>query len=288
MTTYYAQNSSANIDSANMWNTAADGSGSALTWANLAAGDILNANGKTAIAINVDFTCGRIETDATLGGAFTIAAGRTITCDISAGSSTCVTIVSGSGLDKFIGNITGGNAANIRGLYRNTAAVSVVITGNVTGGSASGAAGFYNASAGTMAITGDITAGSALNAYSINTSAGTITVTGNIINNASIHAVNGPIIYNPGPKNYIQYPAPGSTTKKYYYDIPGAANTLHNDTVAGVTGTLYASNIGTALGSGSNLSAGILKSGETVDDVKGTYSASGGGGVSKSRVFGGL
>ena len=54
-------------------------------------------------------------------------------------------------------------------------------------------------------------------------------------------------------------------------DFPAAANVLHNDTVNGVAGTLYASNIGTALGTGSNLSAGILKNAEVVDDVTGTY-----------------
>jgi len=39
----------------------------------------------------------------------------------------------------------------------------------------------------------------------------------------------------------------------------------------GVLGTLHASNIATAAGSGSNLSAGVLQSGVVVDDVTGTY-----------------
>lgn len=285
MTTYYAQNSSVNIDSANQWNTAADGSGSALTWASLGATDVLNANGKTAIAINVNFTCARIETDATLGGAFTITAGRTITCDITAGSSTCVTCSSGSGSNTFVGNITGGNAANVRGLYRATAAVAFTITGNVTGGSASGAAGLYNSSAGTVSITGDITAGSALNAYSINTSAGTITVTGNIINNASTHAVNGPIVYAPSATNYIQYPDT-SATKNYYYDIPDVANLLTTDTAAGVSGTFNEADRNTDPGE-ENVEDGVTYKILNVSK-EGTLVASGGGGVSKSRVFGGL
>jgi hypothetical protein len=44
----------------------------------------------------------------------------------------------------------------------------------------------------------------------------------------------------------------------------------------GVTGTLHASNIATAAGSGSNLAAGDLKSGVTVDDVAGSLSTGGG------------
>lgn len=59
--------------------------------------------------------------------------------------------------------------------------------------------------------------------------------------------------------------------KKYlYYGI---------DRGDGTTGTLHASNISDAAGSGSNLSAAILKSGEVVDDVTGTYSSSTGGGT---------
>lgn len=50
-----------------------------------------------------------------------------------------------------------------------------------------------------------------------------------------------------------------------------------SDGVALVTGTLHASNISTAAGGGSNLSAGVLQSGVTVDDVTGTLTSSGGG-----------
>lgn len=46
----------------------------------------------------------------------------------------------------------------------------------------------------------------------------------------------------------------------------------------GVTGTLRASTISVAAGAGSNLSAGLLKSGEVVDDVTGTYGGGSGGG----------
>lgn len=57
----------------------------------------------------------------------------------------------------------------------------------------------------------------------------------------------------------------------------------------GTTGTLNASTIAAAKGSGSNLSAGILKDGEVVDDVTGTYAGVGGdvGGGGGVPVFGG-
>lgn len=58
--------------------------------------------------------------------------------------------------------------------------------------------------------------------------------------------------------------------------VTPAATSIYNgaqvtsDGVALVTGTLHASNISTAAGGGSNLSAGVLQSGVTVDDVAGT------------------
>jgi len=60
--------------------------------------------------------------------------------------------------------------------------------------------------------------------------------------------------------------------------------------VDGTVGTLNASTIADAKGSGSNLSAGILKKDEVVDDVTGTYEGTGGSGggglVGKSALIG--
>lgn len=67
---------------------------------------------------------------------------------------------------------------------------------------------------------------------------------------------------------------------KYIY----GGQTVTSDGTALVTGTLQASTIAAAKGSGSNLSAGILKKDEVVDDVTGTYEGAGGGGA--SPVFG--
>ena len=63
MTVYYAQQSSVNINASNVWYTTANGSGgSYLTWPPAAA-DVLMANGKTAITINVNTTVAELRTD---------------------------------------------------------------------------------------------------------------------------------------------------------------------------------------------------------------------------------
>lgn len=57
---------------------------------------------------------------------------------------------------------------------------------------------------------------------------------------------------------------------------PDAKYVYHGiDRGDGTTGTLHASTISEAAGAGSNLSAGILKDGEVVDDVTGTYAGGG-------------
>ena len=61
---------------------------------------------------------------------------------------------------------------------------------------------------------------------------------------------------------------------KYIYN----GQTVTSNGSALVTGTLNASNISAAKGSGSNLSAGILKKDDVVDDVTGTLEAGSGGG----------
>ena len=109
MTTWFAQNSTVNIDSVNQWNDAANGSGNWLTWASLAAGDVLVANGKTSITINVSFTCATITTAATggtAGGGFIATPGVTITAAIVAGTTNCVTLSSAGSATTIIGNCT--------------------------------------------------------------------------------------------------------------------------------------------------------------------------------------
>ena len=89
MTTYYAQ-ATGNINDANMWNTAADGSGTTLTWP-CASDDVLIANGKT-VAVNISIACAEIKTLSTTKGGFTISVNAlTIQASIT-GSDTAVSL----------------------------------------------------------------------------------------------------------------------------------------------------------------------------------------------------
>jgi len=181
MATWYAQNSSVDIDSVNEWNDAANGSGSWLTWGNLGAADILEANAKTAIEINVDsFTCGSIKTLS--GGGFTcdLTAGnnRTINADITAGTTPCLVR---SGTTKTLtvnGDVTGGSAASAFGIS-GTDHNAMVINGDVTGGSnASGYGIARGANSHVLTITGDALAATSI-AIQIGYHA-TLTITGNM------------------------------------------------------------------------------------------------------------
>jgi hypothetical protein len=180
-TVWYAVNSSVNIDSANEWNDAANGSGNFLTWANLAADDTLRANGKTAIAINVDFTAAQIDT-LTNGGGFTVATARTISADIQAGTSTCIT-TSGSGYTLTInGDVTGSATTDSAMCIKNQVnpGIDITVNGTVRGGSGTGtwSYGLLNSYSCTVTVTTAI-GGSAANSYGIyhNGTSGTVNVT---------------------------------------------------------------------------------------------------------------
>jgi len=178
MTTWFAQNSSVNIDSVNQWNSAANGSGSWLTWASLGASDILVANGKTSITINVNTTCAKLTTAATggtAGGGFILSSGITLTAAVEGGSTTCVTLSSGSA--TIVGNIT---TSVFAGAVLVSSTGTLTVTGNVTGGSGN-AVGITNSSTGTVNVTGNVTGGVTANTFGItNSSTGTVNVTGNV------------------------------------------------------------------------------------------------------------
>jgi hypothetical protein len=193
MTVWFAQNSTVNIDSANQWNDVADGSGNFLTFGDLDPADILVANAKTSITCNVSFTCLRITTSdadgGTAGGGFLLAAGVTVTADVVAGTTICLTR-SAAGDESFVvGDVTGGSGANTIGV-RNTSTATLTITGNVTGGSGGGAYGADNTSTGTIAITGNMTGGSGGNAFGArNNSTGTLTIAGDVTGGSGSNAL---------------------------------------------------------------------------------------------------
>jgi hypothetical protein len=180
MATWFAQNSSVNIDSANQWNSAANGSGSWLTWASLAASDVLVANGKTSIAINVDFTCATICNDgtggATNGGNFTVATGRAITSSIVGGNNICVTVSSSSTV-TLVGNISNGSGGT--GVVVHSGSGNLEITGNISAG---GVSGLYYTGSGSITIVGNITAGTGTSARGVHLAGAppSFNVTGNV------------------------------------------------------------------------------------------------------------
>jgi len=108
MTTWYAQNSNVNIDSVNEWNDVPDGSGNWLTWADLAPADILVTNGKTSIAINVNYICNETTNEArggTAGGTMIFHGGVHVVSDFSGGGN--LISQGGPAGDRYItGNLT--------------------------------------------------------------------------------------------------------------------------------------------------------------------------------------
>jgi hypothetical protein len=124
MTTWFAQNSSVNIDSVNQWNDDPAGAGTWLTWASLGSADVLVANGKTLITINVSFTCTTITTAATggtAGGGFICStSGITITSDVAAGTGVGLEFNHTSGTSYMTGNITTSNSSYAYGIYNSS------------------------------------------------------------------------------------------------------------------------------------------------------------------------
>jgi hypothetical protein len=163
----------------------------------------------------------------------------------------------------------------------NVSTGNVIIVGNILGDGINAVA---NSSTGTITITGNITS-SSVNAggYGVNNaSTGTVTLTNNasgcnIINTSVALALIGkPFVWSPLPTNYIQF---GSTK---FYPVTAdtlAKNIFHDKVIGGVTGTLAASNIATAVGSGDNVTTANLLTGNTVDDVAGAANSAGTGRV---------
>lgn len=265
-TDYYAQTSAQNINTASLWNTNPAGGGTDLVWANIQAGDNLYANGKTAIAINVSFNIGtgKISTEAgagTAGGDFITvnATAITVVANIVSGTTTCFAPVASTGIITWTGNITGGVAANARGVYLNTSDNTLNLTGNVTGGSAISAYGIQNNQASIVAVTGNVTGGSyspsswglynsgtgtsSITGSAIGGSAagadgarsvgsGAITITGFMANTATSVGASGRIVYSPDDATkFITFGA----TK---YPAQLTAGNVKKDVVHGdVTGT---------------------------------------------------
>ena len=187
MATWFAQNSSVNIDSVNQWNSAANGSGSWLTWASLGASDVLVANGKTNITVNVNVTCASIRnttlSGATSGGTMICSTAVTITCDLySVTGVQLLTLSHTTGNTvAIVGNLFGADVGSVNYTVRNTSTGSLTITGNLaTAGTGGGC--LECTGNGTMTITGNVTGCGSTNITMINLNSAscTLNVTGNV------------------------------------------------------------------------------------------------------------
>lgn len=243
MAIWYAQNSSANIDSANMWTENANGTGAVLTWASLGATDVLNSNGKTSIAINVSLTCGSLTSASGAGTWLINTTGVTITANLVCGTAATFLMDSGTPTVTIVGNLAGGASSNDSCVDLSVAG-TLNVTGDVTGGSASAAHGINISAAATVNITGTVTGGSNVGAYgvhngstpggvaisvtgslvastgnavaSLGSGAATLAVAnGNIVDTATVNAFlmrAGTYSFDPGVGNYFRIRTTGATT----------------------------------------------------------------------------
>lgn len=180
MTTWYAQNSSVNIDSVNQWNDAAGGGGNWLTWASLAAGDVLMWNGKTNIAINVNVTCASLRNTnfggATAGGTGTISDGVVITADLYSSTMNFLTLA-GTASATIIGDLSGESV-----FFTVTVTTSGVLTivGDLVTTGALATGRILQQSAGTIHLTGNVhNLSISVNFYCISKTGGILNITGN-------------------------------------------------------------------------------------------------------------
>lgn len=261
MNTYYAQ-ATGNINDASMWNTAADGSGTTLTWP-CASDDVLVANGKT-VAVNISIACGEIKTLSTTKGGFTISVNAlTIQASIT-GSDTAVCLTAthtGTGSNKLtIGSsgtpvtLSGGSGYQPYGL-KNSSSGEILIYGNCVAGTAGPAV--YNGSAGKITVNGNITGratgGNGGNGF-INNTTGEIIVNGDVTSGAN-YSCNGLQNNSTGKitVNGNVYGPPDATTGV----CCGIANANSNAEVI-INGNVINTNYGTAISGRFSLNASYI------------------------------
>ncbi len=253
-TTWYATSSSVNIDTASLWvptsTGSCTGSGTALVWGSQANGDVFDANGCTALAVDVDpgvatgasaGVCGAVtvevtlETDATNGGAFTYATATNLVihANITATKTTALGISGSTNGGTICGNVTGGSTGSQLGVSDGHTLVTVYLIGNITGGSGSGAYGYDLAGNTPLNIKGNASAGGAHGLYSGASGSatmagncvgsdtavamgcyfggtGVLTLTGSIINGKRDIGAGGAVYFTPSATNYILSPKDSS------------------------------------------------------------------------------
>lgn len=191
MAVWYATGNG-NINSVGRWNSAANGSGSTLTWP-AAADDVLMANGRT-VTVNVNTAVAEVRTDtahgATVGGTFTLSNGIALTANAYMGSSGSSVISFSAASGTLTGNFYGGPGSGSYGILV-TGTGTLTITGNVYSGPAgsTNCHGAYNNAGSTINITGNaISLGGGFGVN--NNGAGTITVSGYVEASTAIAGAN--------------------------------------------------------------------------------------------------
>jgi hypothetical protein len=156
-----------------------------------------------AKAIATLSTAANTAAGAAAGGSFVMSAVRAMTCDIRAGTTTCLNVTATSGTLTLSGlRVTGGSAAIAHGISAATS--SDLASCILTGGNSSSAFALNNASTGTVNVSASCTfIGNGTNGFALNNaSTGTVNVsasctftgggasTGHALNNASTGTVN--------------------------------------------------------------------------------------------------
>ncbi len=287
-TTWYACAGSKNINSvsggttSDVWySAAACVGGSWYAWTTnfddgLLAGDILEANAQTALAINVNpgATGKKVHLKTLSGGGFTYATASALhmDMDVTAGTTEGIAITGSQAGDAgtIHGNIIGGSASGAEGITDGHTVGTITVTGDITGGSFINGYGYAITGTGIVAVTGNATGATApafRNASSGNStisgnctgsstatpaqgcvaaSTGAITVTGNIINGTRSAGVEGTIKWTPAAANYIK--TDGGGTAVYASQAPSKAKVLTDTSV--VVSTTGAYEAGTASSGG--------------------------------------
>ena len=206
-TTWYAGTSSANINAVTWYPTSTGscaGSGTALVWGAQANGDVFDANGCTAIAVNVDpgtatgasaGVCGTVtvtvtlQTNSTNGGAFTYATANNIVihANVTATTTTALAVSGSTGGGTICGNVNGGTASSAYGVNDSHISTIFYFVGNLTGGSGSSAVAIYGAGAGYWNIAGNAAVGTGSASYGMDNYAGNnVTMVGNCIGSNTV------------------------------------------------------------------------------------------------------
>ena len=219
-----------------VWSTAANWNGGTVP----VPGDDVRANGFT-VTIDVDINVLQISTaqllPAAAGGSFVVATNRTLTCDIIAGTTTCLTSTVGN-IVNIIGNMNGSASSNTIGVSFTNSGSVLNITGNANAGTFGSFSPYGLSSAGTVNFVGNAFSGigssnAQLSGINI-TASGNLTFTGNSTANGS----NSSGIICVG-NSTLNGTINGGTGISAGVRLTGGTHTINSDCFGGTGGTSH-------------------------------------------------